>query len=159
MTLQTPTPAQTQELAKRKHRRALITGREEWSQMVQEGAGGTRRLARASGRCLIKTIERGIGTDGAQPPAHAVQAALVAVRLAQETTPKFKEDFEPTQLTPQQIREYLVPYAKQMLLNDAGFREEILSDVDVRAKLFGHEGRTLIEVPMLYSQEGPPDVR
>ena len=79
--------------------------------------------------------------------------------MIQESTPEFKTDFVPGQLSPQQIREYLLPTAKAMILKDVMFREQLLTDPDVQAALRQHLGITVVHAPRIGSQEGPPDER
>ena len=141
-----------------KRRRTIVRTREEHAQHLHRGAGGFASISKLSGRLLKKTIEA-VTADGAEPTQAAVANALHAARMIQESTPEFKSDFVPGQLSPEQIREYLLPTAKAMILGDVTFREQLLKDPEVQAALRQHAGITVVHSPRIGAQEGPPDVR
>lgn len=141
-----------------KRRNTIVRTREEHSELLHRGAGGFSSISKLSGRLLRKTIES-VTADGAEPTQAAVANALKAAQMIQESTPEFKTDFVPGQLSPQQIREYLLPTAKAMILQDVTFREQLLTDPDVQAALRQHLGITVIPSARIGAQEGPPDVR
>ena len=141
-----------------KRRRTVVHTREEHAEHLHRGAGGFSSISKLSGRLLRKTIEA-VTAEDAKPTQAAVANALQAARMIQESTPEFKTNFEPGQLSPQQIREYLLPTAKAMILQDVMFREQLLADPEVQASLRQHLGITVIQAPRVGAQEGPPDVR
>lgn len=106
--------------------------------VMSDAWGGEAKTAKKLADITTSALDSGDSELGLK----AVKMLLDAMGRAQKMAP---EPIDVRDLSSDDLRDVLLEPAKQLILEDAEFRRELLSMPDVRAALLGDEGVTVID--------------
>lgn len=119
--------------------------------VVCAGIGGVDNAFKLTGKVLGKSLRNGLKKTASTGEMNLAVKAAGTLLASAAAADKGKQPIDLSDLTEEELRDILMEPARQLLLNDEGFRKLLLADTAVREAFLRDCGVTVIEA----TDDGP----